>query len=355
MIKNTVTCKGEIRITIWTGYTRGVNLGGWLSQCPHTRERYETFIGEEDIHRIRDWGLDHIRVPVDYELVEDAQGARREEGFAYIQRAIDWSRDCGLNMILDLHKTCGFSFDAGEHECGFFEDAALQERFYRLWEEFARRFGRYADTLSFELLNEVTEQRYCAAWNRIAAACIARIRAIAPTVKILVGGYWNNSIEALPDLLSPPDGNIVYTFHCYEPLIFTHQGAYWIPGMDLDFRLSADTSYGEMEACSRRELKHWHASFDGLDPAGRLDAEYFAERFAEAVRVAGERGAGLYCGEYGVIDRAAPEDQLRWYACIHEAFERCGIGRAAWSYRAMDFGLADKRLDGVRERLLALL
>ena len=187
-------------MTIWTGYTRGVNLGGWLSQCPHTRERYETFIGEEDIHRIRDWGLDHIRVPVDYELVEDAQGARREEGFAYIQRAIDWSRDCGLNMILDLHKTCGFSFDAGEHECGFFEDAALQERFYRLWEEFARRFGRYADTLSFELLNEVTEQRYCAAWNRIAAACIARIRAIAPTVKILVGGYWNNSIEALPDL-----------------------------------------------------------------------------------------------------------------------------------------------------------
>ena len=42
-------------------------------------------------------------------------------------------------------------------------------------------------------------------------------------------------------------------------------------------------------------------------------------------------------------------------AAAAKAFERCGIGRAAWSYRAMDFGLADKRLDGVRERLLALL
>ena len=79
-------------MTIWPGYTRGVNLGGWLSQCPHTRERYESFLGAEDIRRIRDWGLDHIRVPVDYELVEEENGAYREEGFAYIRRAIDCRR-----------------------------------------------------------------------------------------------------------------------------------------------------------------------------------------------------------------------------------------------------------------------
>ena len=337
------------------GFTRGINLGGWLSQCPHTRERYESFITEADIHTVRDWGLDHIRVPVDYELVQEENGAFREEGFGYILRAIDWSRRCGLNMILDLHKTRGFSFDAGENESGFFEDETLQEHFYRLWEEFARRFARYEDTLAFELLNEVTEPRYSESWNRIAGACIARIRAVAPTVKILVGGYWNNSIEALPDLLPPPDENVFYTFHCYEPLIFTHQGAYWIPGMDRGFRLSAGASYAEMEACSRRELRHWHASFDGLDPAGQLSADYFERRFAEAVRLAEDRGTGLYCGEYGVIDLAGPEDALRWFACIHEAFEKCGIGRAAWSYRAMDFGLSDERLDGVRERLLPLL
>ena len=63
--------KGEIRMKTWPGYTRGVNLGGWLSQCVHTPEHYERFIAEADIRRIRDWGLDHIRVPVDYDLVED--------------------------------------------------------------------------------------------------------------------------------------------------------------------------------------------------------------------------------------------------------------------------------------------
>ena len=47
------------------GYMHGVNLGGWLSQCDHTKERYETFITKKDIETIKDWGLDHIRVPVD--------------------------------------------------------------------------------------------------------------------------------------------------------------------------------------------------------------------------------------------------------------------------------------------------
>ena len=32
------------------GYTHGVNFGGWLSQCDHTKERYDTFITEEDFN-----------------------------------------------------------------------------------------------------------------------------------------------------------------------------------------------------------------------------------------------------------------------------------------------------------------
>ena len=34
------------------GFQHGINLGGWLSQCVHTREHYDSFIGEEDIRRI---------------------------------------------------------------------------------------------------------------------------------------------------------------------------------------------------------------------------------------------------------------------------------------------------------------
>ena len=342
-------------IQTWDGFQHGVNLGGWLSQCNHTRERYDSFIREEDIGVLASWGLDHIRVPVDYNLVEDEQGNYREEGFDRLEKTIGWCRKNGLNMVLDLHKTYGFSFDEGEAETGFFDNAAYQERFYRLWEQFARRFGANGDMLAFELLNEVTEPACSETWNRIADICVGRIRVIAPEIPILIGGYWNNSIDALPDLAAPQDRNIIYNFHCYDPILFTHQGAPWVRGMDPAFRFSLDRTAGELIAETEKVMSMKDQFFEGIDPTQPLTAEYFMRRFAKAARVAEERGVRLYCGEYGVIDRAMPEDTVAWYRMIHEAFEHYGIGRAAWSYRQMDFGLSDERLKGVLPQLLPLL
>ena len=74
------------------GFQHGINLGGWLSQCVHTREHYDSFIGEEDIRRIASWGLDHVRVPVDYELIETQEGDLIEKGYAYLETCIQWCR-----------------------------------------------------------------------------------------------------------------------------------------------------------------------------------------------------------------------------------------------------------------------
>ena len=340
----------------WKGFHKGVNLGGWLSQCRHTEEHYAEFVREEDIERVSKWGIDHLRVPVDYDLVEDEQGNPRESGFAHLQDAIDWCRKYGLNMILDLHKTAGFSFDKGENETGFFDSEAYQERFYRLWEKFASLYGKYEDMLAFELLNEVTDKEYCEAWNRISTECIRRIRRIAPTIFILVGGYYNNSAEAVKDLAMPADEGIVYNFHCYEPVIFTHQGAYWVDGMDTSFRISLSEPVGTLAEKTREQLSKWPASRLEKFPADQpLSSAYFVDLFAEAVQVAKERKVPLYCGEYGVIDRTAPEEILAWYKLINPVFEQNGIGRAAWSYKQMDFGLSDSRMDGVREELLKYL
>ena len=339
----------------WQGFRRGVDLGGWFSQCDHTEERYDNFIGEKDFARIASWGLDHVRLPVDYDLVETEDGQYKEKGFGRIAQAFGWCRDNGLNMVLDLHKTYGFSFDKGENESGFFDDPSFQERFYALWEQFARRFGDGGGHLAFELLNEVTDKAYAEKWNRIADTCIRRIRAIAPTVPILVGGYWNNSIEALADLAAPQDENIIYNFHCYDPVLFTHQGAYWVDGMDTSFRISLDRPVKELAARTEEILGRRFVDFEGLDPEKPLDEKYFIRRFEKAVRVAEQRHVRLYCGEYGVIDRAAPEDALRWYRLIHAAFERFGIARAAWSYREMDFGLSDDRMAPVIGELVKLL
>ncbi len=335
------------------GYKKGIDLGGWLSQCNHTKERYETFITEKDIETVASWGADHVRIPVDYDLVEDKEGNYKEDGFAYIQRAVDWCGKYHLNMVLDLHKTFGYSFDFGENEVGFFDNEKYQERFYRLWEEFAKRYSKYEERLCFELLNEVTDKEFCDKWNEISLKCIERIRKIAPTVKILVGGYWNNSGDAVKDLAMPHDENIVYNFHNYDPLVFTHQGASWIPGMPADYRVSIDKTFKEMDAYTTEHAPELLGRFDNMgDSDDKIDGEFFKKRFAEPVKIAEERGVSLYCGEYGVIENAEPGDILKWYKAINEAFEYYGIGRATWSYKSMNFGLADARLDAVREEIL---
>lgn len=339
----------------WIGYEHGVDLGGWLSQCDHTKERYENFIVESDIEKIASWGLDHVRVPIDYELVEDEAGNEDTSGYEYIDRAVNWCEKYGLNMVLDLHKTYGYSFDKGENEEGFFENEAYQERFIKLWERLAKKYGNIGERLAFELLNEVTDKSYCDTWNRVSNECIKRIRVIAPDVKILIGGYWNNSIEALKDLLPPYDENIIYNFHCYEPLIFTHQGAYWIDAMDTNFRIPITATYKEMDEMSKKYINIASICFDDLDPDGTLDVAYFEKYFAEAVRIAEERNVPLYCGEYGMINLATPEDTLKWYELISEAFNRFGIGRAAWNYKEMDFGFIDDHMKDVLDKVVKLL
>ena len=336
----------------WEGHMRGVNLGGWFSQCDHSEERYNGFIRPEDIAVIKSWGADHIRVPVDYELLEDENALPRESGYARLEALVAECRGNGLNMILDLHKTAGFSFDPDEQEAGFFENEAYQERFYRLWESIARRFGRHSDMLAFELLNEVTEKEYCDTWNRISHECIRRIRVWAPDTVILVGGYWHNSAAAVKDIDAPYDDRIVYNFHCYEPLIFTHQGAPWIAPMDVDFRVSVNAPFGELAEASARLLPGDCSGLENYAPDTRLSTDYFVDFFHEAAEAAERMDVPLYCGEYGVIDRADPEDALEWFKLINAAFEKYGIGRAVWSYRQMDFGLSDSRMDRVRDELL---
>ncbi len=337
-----------------TGYRKGVDLGGWFSQREYTKEYFDTFITEKDMDVLAGWGIDHVRLPVDYNVFETEEGEYKEEGFEYVDRVIGWVTKRGLNLVLDLHKTAGFSFDKEEKQEGFFESEALQERFYRLWEQFARRYGKYGDAIAFELLNEVTDKEYCDIWNAIANECVRRIRVFCPETKILLGGYWNNSVEAVKDIAMPVDENIVYNFHCYSPLAFTHQSAYWIDGMPSDFHLGYPADVAEYTEAVKTKAPSM-VEFGGDTELERYCPEYFEGLFAEAVRIAEERGVALYCGEYGVINKADPEDILRWYMDINAAFEKYGIGRAAWSYRAVDFGLADEHMASVIDRLVKYL
>ncbi|MCR4989661.1 MAG: glycoside hydrolase family 5 protein [Lachnospiraceae bacterium] len=305
---------------------KGVNLGGWMSQCDYSDDRLLNFITEKDIEKIASWGLDHVRLPVDYNVIQNNDLSIKKEGYALVGKAVELAKKHGLKIVIDLHKTLGYSFDKDEKEAGFFDNEKYQENFYKVWEEFAKLFGKMNDTVYFELLNEVTNQSYIDPWNRIWKTCVKRIRAFAPDSYIIVGSYNYNAVSTVKYLERATDDKIVYNFHCYEPFKFTHQGAHWTDQIDQKARVSFEES--------------------------GTTTQYFEEMFKDAIDKAKEDNVNLYCGEYGVIDVAKPEDALSWFKVINTVFEKYGIGRSAWSYKEMDFGLSDERMDKVRDELI---
>lgn len=340
------------------GFTHGVNLGGWLSQCDHSKERYDTFIKEEDIKRIASWGLDHVRLPIDYELVETEDGAVIESGYSYIDSCISWCKKYGLNMILDLHKTAGYVFDNQEYSKGFFEQPELMDRFVNLWIKLAKRFVKDKDILIFELLNEIVNPDVYEEWNQLAARTVEAIRGVDPDVRIMYGGVCYNSVTSVKLLAKPKYDNVIFTFHCYEPLIFTHQAAYWCEGMPSDYRVSYPETLERYVEDTKKNLDPIMVGTyyeTAIDISKLCDPEFFRILFKEAIETAEKYDVPLYCGEYGVIDQADISSTVKWYQDITQVFNEKNIGRAAWSYKQMDFGVIDEHYDPIREELLKLL
>ena len=206
--------------------------------------------------------------------------------------------------------------------------------------------------VAFELLNEVTDIKYCDIWNEIADKTVKLIRQYSKDIKIIVGGYHNNAVSAIKDIDIDFDENIVLNFHCYEPLLFTHQGAYWIKTMPKDFRIPYHTSFSDY-----LKIAHEHNSpliiDDGVkDLNDTPSPQFFENLFKEAINIACKRDLPLYCGEYGVIELTDINETLKWYLDIHEVFAKYGIGHALWSYRKMDFDFENERYDEIRHKII---
>ena len=125
--------------------------------------------------------------------------------------------------------------------------------------------------------------------------------------------------------------------------------------MNPDFRFPLKSKYSDYTEMTAAKVGQIGTAFGAFSPDATVDLNYFETIFAEAVKIAEDRNVLLYCGEYGAIEKATPEDTLEWYRLISTVFNNHGIGRAAWTYKQMDFGLNDNRLDNIRGDLIKYL
>lgn len=343
-------------------YHNGLNLGGWLAlheiiagPSPARQERhFEAFITKTDIQRIAGWGFDHVRLPVSAYLLYDKQ--RRELApppLQYIHRCVGWCREAGLNLILDLHDIEGNVYGAMDSPMPLLAEPALGEAFCHIWELLAASFaGVREPRIAFELLNEVSDpSEYL--WNKLWQEALRRIRAVDPERPVLVGSSGQNSVAYLDQLEVVEDPWVFYNFHYYEPLAFTHQRAHFseeireygqtvtYPGDISGFGrfLEEHPEYQQKHALCRKEQTNDRALMEKL--------------CGLAIQFQKKTGKELYCGEFGVIDSAPPEEAAKWLKDLTGLLDSHRIGHALWNYKALDFGLLDTAGNLTAQPLLA--
>lgn len=341
----------------------GINLGGWLSQYeflarqPLTEENlelhFQSFITEEDIKQIASWKFDHVRFPISgYLLYNPATKKLNAKPLSYIDQCITWCEKYNLSIILDLHDLWGNVYGAMDIPMPLLTDSKLQENFLTIWKEMTKHFKNRNETLIlFELLNEVSDASHYL-WNRLYKQTIKAIREIDPERWILVGSNGQNSVAYLKELDLLDDSRVFYNFHYYDPQVFTHQKAHFSDEMK-EFNQTI-TYPGDISAFGKYLKQHPEYLMKHALVANETsnDKELMDRLLKDALDFVQYSECQLYCGEFGVIDSAPPEEAIKWMTDFLSILNNHKIGHALWNYKALDFGLLDLNGNVIFQELL---
>jgi hypothetical protein len=331
----------------------GTNISHWLSQSTLDRQEMGRFFTREDVERIASWGMDHIRFPVDYPLIENEgwPGCYSEEGLSWVDRALDWCEAAGLWFILDMHVLPGHLFFMEYRGINTIFDpvSPTHKRAVDLWRMLAHRYkGR---KIVFEILNEPTAQKN-GLWNDFAARVHAAIRSEAMDRWIMVSGNDWGHVGSFTGLSPVKDDKTVYTFHFYEPLLFTHQNAPWVSFMKvLD---GTKVPYPGPFDHPVMEIKSGFPLDFGFMKNAPYGLSFLESLLGPVLQFKEHHRVPVYCGEFGTVVWSPPDDRIAWYRDVVGLFSRYDIGFANWDYKSDDFGVV-KTSGAVDTKLLTVL
>ena len=316
-------------VCLWFRFPRG-----------ESAKHFENYIPDSEAEMMARIGLKHVRLCVAPKVImEAATGTVREDRAQFLEAAIQRFHRAGLLVMVDIHN----------------EDRAAelnpewQEAFVRFWGALAARLAKFDPELTLlETINEPVFAKREEEWNTLNARLVAAIREQAPQHTIVTSGPNWGGIDGLKKLKLLPDRNVVYSFHCYDPFTFTHQGATW-SGEDVKpLRAVPYPSSPEAVAPLLPALEAHPGSKSMVEKYGReqWNKEKLAARFRQGIEWGAQHQVPLYCGEFGVFPpRAKPEHRANWFRDFGQVLAENKIGWGVWGWDE-GFGLNRKQVDG---------
>lgn len=308
---------------------RGTNIAHWLSQSDRRGEERAGFFTREDIAFIDSIGFDHIRLPIDEEQMWDQNGKRNDSAFMLLNECMAWCSEAGLRVVLDLHILRSHYFNAAEKP--LWTKPGEQDKFIRLWRDLSASVAHWPNgMLAYELMNEPVADD-AEQWNTLLLRVADSIRSWEPERVLVIGSNRWQSANTFDQLRVPAnDPNILLSFHFYEPFYLTHYQASWTKLKDFQ----GDVNYpGQIVLNGKLPEEMRIYNRDTLE-----------KMMQKPIRLADSLNLPLYCGEFGVINKAPVEDKLAWYRDMVSIFEENDIGYANWNYKAGSFGIVDEQM-----------
>lgn len=319
----------------------GANVCRWF-RFPRAEDdrHFGGYIPESEARFMARIGLRHVRLCVAPKIIMDpATGAVREDRARHVEAALRRFHEAGLLVIVNLHN----EDRAAEL------DPAWQDAFARFWAAFASRLSRFDPELTLlEIVNEPVFDRREEEWNVLNARLAGVIRENAPRHTLVTSGPNWGGIDGLRKLKLLADRNVVYSFHCYDPFPFTHQGATWSSEAVKPLRGVPYPSSPDAVAPLLPGLEAHPDAKAMVEKYGReqWNKERIAARFRQIIDWGAQHQVPLYCGEFGVFPpHAKPEHRAHWFRDFGQVLAENRIGWGVWGWDE-GFGLNRRLKEG---------
>lgn len=355
------------------GLRRGINVFPWFSltrEFPAPIRDYDwpPFQTERpvptraDLVRLKTCGLDFIRLPVDpgpFLAMEPQQVARLSD---MLMAAVDMAIDTGLRVIVNFSPNTATHYWNPQNLISG-PDAPGFEAYLKLIGTWSKLLGQRAPgRVALECVNEPPQSCTSPVWDKTQTAFLTAARSASPDLMLIATGACGSMISGLSALDPHPlevFQPLIYTFHFYEPYVFSHQGAPWIgeplyrylnsvpwPGSAgsleeslaaVRARIAQDTTSPERDKKdayreAERVLKDY---FDGLPDRNFVDG-YMSE-VANWGRRHGIAADRILMGEFGALKSdhryvaAHAADRARYIRDVRLSAEKAGLPWAFWN------------------------